>query len=328
MRNPVRRRRVLALAALTASPWLVRAQGLQGYPAKPIRIIASQPPGGAYDMIARAVAEGMTRIWGKPAFVENRTGAGGLIGIEAAARAAPDGYTFVIGSTGPFAVSPSLLKDLRFDPVKDFAPVARIATMPSYLVVNANVPINSVREFLAYAKANPGKLSYASTGNGLSQHTNVELLKSMANLFIVPVTYRGSGPAVSDLLGRQVDMMIELGPQVIPHIKSGRIKVLATTSATRTQAMPDVPTLAESGVPGYEAFTWFGLYAPAGTPQSIIEAAHGAVVRAFDEPDVKNRLAAIGAEVALSKPQELAVFQSNEAKKWSAVIRRAGIRPE
>lgn len=328
MSAAIRRRRMIALTAIAASPWGVWAQGPQGYPAKPIRIIASQPPGGAFDMIARAVADGLTRSWGKPTFVENRTGAGGLIGVEAAARAAPDGYTFVIGSTGPFAVSPSLVKDLRFDPVKDFVPVARIATMPSYLVVNANVPVNSVREFLAYARANPGKLSYASTGNGLSQHTNVELLKSMANLFIVPITYRGSGPAVSDLLGRQVDMMIELGPQVIPHIKAGRLKVLATTSATRTQAMPEVPTLAESGVPGYEAFTWFGLYAPAGTPQPIVEAVHGAVVKTFDDSEVKNRMAAIGAEVALSKPQELAAFQAAEAKKWSAVVRRAGIRPE
>lgn len=324
----IRRRTVLGLAALTASPWNVLAQSVPAYPAKPIRIIASQPPGGAFDMIARAVAEGMTRTWGKPAFVENRTGAGGLIGVEAAARATPDGYTFVIGSTGPFAVSPSLVKDLRFDPVKDFAPVARIATMPSYLVVNANVPVNSVREFLAYAKANPGKLSYASTGNGLSQHTNVELLKSMANIFIVPITYRGSGQAVSDLLGRQVDMMIELGPQVIPHIKAGRIKVLATTSATRTQAMPEVPTLAESGVPGYEAFTWFGLYAPAGTPKAILDAAHGCVVKTFDDPEVKSRMGAIGAEVAVSRPEELAAFQAREAKKWSAVIRRAGIQAE
>lgn len=324
----IRRRPVLGLAALAASPWVALAQDLQGYPDRPVRIIASQPPGGAFDMIARAVADGMTRAWGKPAFVENRTGAGGLIGVAAAARAAPDGYTFVIGSTGPFAVSPSLLKDLRFDPVKDFVPVGRIAVMPSYLVVNANVPVNDVREFLAYARANPGKLSYASTGNGLSQHTNVELLKSMANLFIVPITYRGSGPAVSDFLGRQVDMMIELGPQVIPHIKAGRLKVLATTSATRTQAMPDVPTLAESGVPGYEAFTWFGLYAPAGTPQPIIEAAHAALVKTFGDPEVRSRMAAIGAEVALSRPQELAVFQSSETKKWAAVIRRAGIRPE
>ena len=324
----IRRRRVLGLAAWAASPWGALAQGLQGYPARPVRIIAPQPPGGAFDMIARALADGMTRAWGKPAFVENLTGAGGLIGVAAAARALPDGHTFVIGSTGPFAVSPSLLKNLRFDPVKDFAAVARIAIMPSYLVVNANVPVSSMREFLAYARANPGKLSYASTGNGLSQHTNVELLKSMADLFIVPVTYRGSGPAVTDLLGRQIDMMIELGPQVIPHIKAGRIKVLATTSATRTQAMPDVPTLAESGVSGYEAFTWFGLYAPAGTPRPIVEAAHGAVVKTFDDPEIKSRMAVIGAEVALSKPQELAAFQASEAKKWAAVIRRAGIQAE
>jgi len=200
--------------------------------------------------------------------------------------------------------------------------------MPSYLVVNANLPVNDVREFLAYVRANPGKVTYASTGNGLSQHTNVELLKSMADLFIVPITYRGSGPAVTALLGREIDMMIELGPQVIPHIKSGRLKALATTSATRTQAMPDVPTLAESGVPGYEAFTWFAVYAPAATPQPVIEAARGAVVKTFEDPQVKSRLATIGAEVALLNPKELAAFQASEAKKWATVIRRAGIRPE
>jgi tripartite-type tricarboxylate transporter receptor subunit TctC len=279
-------------------------------------------------MIARATADGMTRIWGKPAFVDNRTGAGGLIGVEAAARAAPDGYTFVIGSTGPFAVSPSLFKALRFDPVKDFSPVGRIAVIPSYLVVNANVPVNNVREFIAYARAHPGKLTYASTGNGLSQHTNVELLKSMANLFIVPITYRGSGPAVTALLGQQIDLMIELGPQVIPHIKAGRLKVLATTSPKRTEAMPEVPTLAESGVPGYEAFTWFGLYAPAGTPKPIVEAAHGAIAKTFDDAQVRSRMAVLGAEVAVSTPAELSAFQASEARKWAAVIRRSGIQPE
>jgi tripartite-type tricarboxylate transporter receptor subunit TctC len=329
MMTTIGRRRLLGLAALAAPPLCLRAQGPASYPAaRPVRIIASQPPGGAFDMIARAVADGMTRTWGTPAFVENRTGAGGLIGVAAAARAAPDGHTFVIGSTGPFAVSPSLVKDLRFDPVKDFTPVGRIVTMPSYLVVNANVPVKDMREFLAYARANPGKLSYASTGNGLSQHTNVELLKSMANLFIVPITFRGSGPAVTALLGQQVDLMIELGPQVIPHIKAGRLKVLATTSAKRTQAMPDVPTLAESGVPGFEAFTWFGLYAPAGTPQAAIDAAHAALVKTFDDPQAKQRMAAIGAEVALSRPQELAAFQASETRKWAAVIRSAGIKPE
>lgn len=304
------------------------AQSARSYPEKPITVIASQPPGGAFDMMARLVADALQKAWGQPAIVENKSGAGGLIGVAAAAKSPADGYTLVIGSTGPFAVSPSLISKMPFDPVKDFAPIARLARMPSYLVVNPKVPVSNMKEFLAYAKANPGKLSYASTGNGLSQHTNVELLKSMASLFILPVPYRGSGPAMNDLLGHQVDMMIELGPQAIPQIRAGRLKVLATTSATRTEAMPEVPTLAESGVAGYEAFTWFAVYAPVGTPPEIVAKVSAEINKAFKHDDVKSRLAGVGAEVALTGPDELRAFQASETSKWSAVIKRAGIKPE
>lgn len=304
------------------------AQSARGYPERPITVIASQPPGGAFDMMARMVADALQKAWGLPVIVENKSGAGGLIGVAAAAKAPADGYTLVIGSTGPFAVSPSLISKMPFDPVKDFAPIARLAKMPSYLVVNPKLPVNNMQEFLAYARANPGKLSYASTGNGLSQHTNVELLKSMANLFILPVPYRGSGPAMTDLLGHQVDMMIELGPQAISQVRAGRLKVLATTSATRTEAMPAVPTLAESGVPGYEAFTWFALYAPAGTPPDIVAKLNAEIHKAFRHDEVKSRLASVGAEVALTGPDALKAFQASEASKWAAVIKRAGIKPE
>jgi len=304
------------------------AQSGRSYPEKPITIIASAPPGGAFDMMARLVADVLQKAWGQPVVVENKSGAGGLIGVAAAAKSPADGYTLVIGSTGPFAVSPSLISKMPFDPAKDFAPIARLARMPSYLVVNPKMPVSNMKEFLAYAKANPGKLSYASTGNGLSQHTNVELLKSMANLFILPVPYRGSGPAMNDLLGHQVDMMIELGPQAIPQIRAGRLKVLASTSATRTEAMPEVPTLAESGVAGYEAFTWFALYAPVGTPPEIVAKASAEINKAFKHEDVRSRLASVGAEVALTGPDELRAFQASEASKWAAVIKRAGIKPE
>jgi tripartite-type tricarboxylate transporter receptor subunit TctC len=317
---------MLALALLLCGA--ASAQPGRNYPEKPITVIASQPPGGAFDMMARLVADALQKAWGQPVIVENKSGAGGLIGVSAAAKSPADGYTLVIGSTGPFAVSPSLISKMPFDPVKDFAPIARLARMPSYLVVNPKVPVSNMKEFLAYAKANPGKLSYASTGNGLSQHTNVELLKSMASLFILPVPYRGSGPAMNDLLGHQVDMMIELGPQAIPQIRAGRLKVLATTSATRTEAMPEVPTLAESGVAGYEAFTWFAVYAPVGTPPEIVAKVSAEINKAFKHDDVRSRLAGVGAEVALTGPDELRAFQASETSKWSAVIKRAGIKPE
>lgn len=319
-------KKVFCTALLVAAG--VHAHAQQSYPSKPIRIIAPAPPGGAYDFVARIVAEGLQRSFGQPAIVENRSGAGGTIGVDAAAKSPADGYTFVVGSTGPFAVSPSLYKSLRYDPVKDFAPIARLVRMPSYLVVHPSVPVNNVQELLQLAREKPGKLTYASTGNGLSQHTNVELLKSMANVFILPVTYRGSGPALIDFVGGRIDMMIELGPQAIPYIKSGRLKVLAVSTATRSEAMPEVPTIAESGVPGFDAFTWFALYAPAGTPKEIIERVHASMVKTFGEPTMKERLATIGAEVSITTPEALAAFQASETAKWSAVIKRAGIKPE
>ncbi|MBP0623151.1 Bug family tripartite tricarboxylate transporter substrate binding protein [Cupriavidus consociatus] len=320
-----RRHLMVAAALLACGPFALAADP---YPVRPIKIIAPQPPGGAVDMMARTVAEALQKTFGQAVVVENKSGAGGLIGVSAAAKSPADGYTLVIGSTGPFSVSASLLQRVPFDPVKDFVPIARLAQMPSYLVVNANVPVSTVTEFLALVRSKPGRFTYASTGNGLSQHTNMELLKSIANLSILPVTYRGSAPAISDLLGHQVDMMIELGPQVIPHIRAGKLKVLATTSATRTELLPKVPTLAESGVPGFEAYTWFALYAPAGTPQAIVSKVHEALTKEFDGPEIRTRLSAIGAEVALNSPTELAAFQAAETKKWAAVIRQAGIKPE
>lgn len=320
------KRTATLVALVLLGPTTMQASAQETYPSKSIRIIASAPPGGAYDFVARALAEGLRSSMGQTVLVENRPGAGGLIGTEAAAKSAPDGYTLVVGSTGPFSVAQSLHKKLRFDPVKDFAPIARIVRIPSYLVVHPSVPANNVQELIALAKSKPGRLTYASTGNGLSQHTNMELFKSMTDTFILPVPYNGSGPANIDLLGGQVDMMIELGPQAIPYVKTNRLKVLAVSTPTRSQAMPDVPTIAESGVPGFDAFTWFALYAPAGTPQPILDRLSAEVKKTFTKPEVVERLAGFGAEVALSSPEELAAFQAAEAAKWAAVIKRAGIQ--
>ncbi|WP_151445716.1 Bug family tripartite tricarboxylate transporter substrate binding protein [Lacisediminimonas profundi] len=315
-----------AFLAVTSIPVSTLAQ--DAYPSKPIKIIASAPPGGAYDFVARALAEGLRVSTGQPGVVENKPGAGGMIGTEAAARSAPDGYTLMVGSTGPFSVTPSLYAKLRYDPVKDFVPIARIVRIPSYLVVHPSVPAKTVQELIQLARSQPGKLTYASSGNGLSQHTNVELFKFMTNTDILTVTYKGSGPANIDLLSGQVNMMIELGPQALPFVKAGRLRVLGVSTATRSAAMPDVPTIAESGVPGFDAFTWFALYAPAGTPAPIVQKLHGEVVKIFSNPEVVNRLAGFGAEVAVTTPDELAAFQAAETKKWSEVIKRAGIKPE
>lgn len=313
-----------AVAAMAASV----AANADTWPSRPVKIIAPAPPGGPYDYVARALADGLQRSLGQPFVVENRAGAGGTIGVDAAAKSAADGYTLVVGSTGPMSVAPGMFRKLRYDPEKDFAPVARLVKMPGYLVVHPSLGVDNVKDFLAKVRADPGKFSYASTGNGFSQHTNMELLKNMANLFVVPITYRGSGPAVTDLLGGQVQMMIELGPVAIPHVKAGRLKVLAASTAARTEAMPEVPTLNESGVRGFDAYTWFALYAPAGTPAEIVQKLHAEAAKVLNQSELKARLASQGVEVALTTPAELAAFQAAETKKWTSVIHRAGILPE
>lgn len=317
--------RILAASFVVLTSMAAHADA---WPTRPVRIIAPAPAGGPYDYVARALAEGLQRSLGQPFVVENRAGAGGTIGVEAAAKSAADGYTLVVGSTGPMSVAPGLFRKLRYDPDKDFAPVTRLVKMPGYLVVHPSLGVENVKDFLAKVRANPGKFSYGSTGNGFSQHTNMELLKSMANLFVVPITYRGSGPALTDLIGGQVQMMIELGPVVIPHVKAGRLKVLAASTGVRTEAMPEVPTLNESGVNGFDAYTWFALYAPAGTPPDIVQKLNAETAKLLNQSELKSRLASQGAEVALSTPAELAAFQAAETKRWTSVIQKAGIRPE
>jgi tripartite-type tricarboxylate transporter receptor subunit TctC len=255
-------------------------------------------------------------------------GAGGVIAAERNAKAAPDGYTLIVGSTGIMSVNASLLKNITYDPAKDFTPVSLVIRVPSYLVINPKVPANSVKELIDYARANPGRLTYASAGNGTSQHTNPELFKSMAKVFILPITYRGSSPAMAALMSGEVDMMIELGPTAIPQIKAGRIKALGASTAERTRAMPEVPTIAESGLPGFDAYTWFGVAGPPGLPRDIVTKLHAEIVRAVAPPETRARLEAVGAEVVAGTPEEFSEFQKKEAVKWAKVVRDAGIKPE
>ncbi len=318
----------MRIFAVAVSLLAAAAAFAQPYPSKPIRIVAPFPPGGSADFTARVIAEHFSKAFGQPAVVENVPGAGGVIAAERNAKAAPDGYSLIVGSTGIMAVNASLLKNLAYDPARDFTPVSLVIRVPSYLVINPKVPAGSVRELIAYARAHPGRLTYASAGNGTSQHTNPELFKSMAKAFILPITYRGSSPAMAALMSGEVDMMIELGPTAIPQIRAGRIKVLAASTAQRTRAMPDVPTMAEAGLPGFDAFTWFGIAGPPGMPREIVQRLHAEIVKAVAPAEVRARLEAVGAEVVAGTPEEFAEFQKQEAAKWAKVVRDAGIRPE
>lgn len=304
------------------------AVGAQGFPSKPIRIIAPFPPGGSADLTARVIADHFSRAFGQPAVVENVPGAGGVIAAERIAKAVPDGHALIVGSTGIMAVNATLLEKRNYDPLKDFTPVSNVIRVPSYLVVHPGVPVSSVKELIAYAKAHPGRLTYGSAGNGTSQHTNPELFKSLAKVFILPITYRGSAPATAAVVAGEVDMMIELGPTSIPQIRAGKLKVLGASTAQRTRAMPEVPTIAESGLPGFDAYTWFGLAGPGGLPRDIALRLHAEVVKALAPAEIRGRLEAIGAEVIASSPDEFAEFQRAEIAKWARVIREQGIKPE
>jgi tripartite-type tricarboxylate transporter receptor subunit TctC len=299
----------------------------QTYPSKPIRIVVPYPPGGFNDTLGRTLAAKFTEAWGQPAVVENKPGANTVIGTDYVAKAAPDGYTLLIVAF-PFAVTPSLLKSMPYDTVKDFAPVAWAAVSPNVLVVNPSLPVKSVAELVALAKAKPNSLSYASTGNGSSNHISMELFKSLAGVEIVHIPYKGSGPAVTDLLGGQVQLMFDNAPNVMPQVKAGKLRALGMSSAKRSAFAPDIPTVAESGVPGYEVAVWFGLVAPAGTPREIIQKLNAEVLRILAMPDVRERFVSQGVEPVGSTPEQFGEHIRSQMAKWSKVVQDAGVKAE
>ncbi|HLS55632.1 MAG TPA: tripartite tricarboxylate transporter substrate binding protein [Zeimonas sp.] len=298
----------------------------QQWPSKPIRFVVPFPAGGTTDILGRLVAAELNKAWGAQTVVENRGGAGGNIGAEAVARSAPDGHTMLVCTVGTHGINKSLYSRLPFDPVKDFTPVTLLALVPNVIVVHPSVKAGTVKELIALLKANPGRLDYASSGNGTSIHLSAELFKSMTGTFMTHIPYRGSAPAIADLLAGQVQLMFDNLPSAMPQIKAGKLRALAVTSAKRAAALPDVPTVAEAGVPGYEASSWFGLVAPAGTPKEIAEKTQQAIAHAWATPEVREKLLGQGAEPVANTPAEFAKYIDAEIAKWAKVVKASGAK--
>jgi tripartite-type tricarboxylate transporter receptor subunit TctC len=296
----------------------------QNYPVKPVRIISPYPPGGLGDTIPRAIAAGLTELIGQQVIVDNRPGASQIIGMQAAAKAPPDGYTLVFGSVTSLAINPSVHRALPYDPMKDFAPVALCVTTPLYLVVHPSVPARSVRELVAIARAQPGKLTYGSGGTGSSNHLAAELFKSTARVDLLHVPYKGAGPAMVDVMGGHVDLMF--GAAGLAEAKAGKVRVLGVTSGKRSRAAPDVPTLAESGVSGYEATIWFGLLAPAGTPATIVKRLSQDIQKVLEQPRIREQFSTT--EMTPLPPEAFAAHIAREIPKWRKVVTAAKIPME
>ena len=314
----------LAVGAVLAA--LAFGAAAQTYPSKPIRIVVPFPAGGTTDVLARAVAQKLTESLGQAAVVDNRPGAGGNIGAELVAKAPPDGYTLLMGTVGTHAINPSLYPKMPYDHVKDFVPVILVAGVPNVLVINPSLPVNSVQELIAYAKANPGKLNFASSGNGTSIHLSGELFKTMAGVQMAHVPYKGSAPALQDLVGGQVQLMFDNLPSSLALIRAGKLKALAVTSLTRAAALPDVPTVAESGLPGFEASSWFGLLAPAATPQPVVVTLNTDVAKWLATPEAREKLLAQGANAAGGTPADFARHIAAETAKWQKVVKESGAK--
>ena len=301
----------------------------QSFPSKPLRLVVPFPPGGSTDILARALAQKLGEGLGQPVVIDNRGGAGGTIGAEAAAKAPADGHTIMMGHLGTLAVAPAIYKKLPYDPVKSFAPVALMALVPSVLVVNPHVlDVKSAQELIAYARAHPGKLTYGSGGLGSSSHLTTEYFKLATGTDILHVPYKGIGPMLTDLVSGQISMGLNGAPAVMPHVNAGRLRALAVSSAKRLEALPELPTLAESGVPGFEASGWYGIVAPAGTPRVAVDRLNAEIRRIVATPELKARLDQEGATAAAGSPEEFGAFIVSEIERWGAVLRKAGIQPQ
>ena len=296
----------------------------QPYPQKPIRIIVPFPAGGIADTFARSIGQKLNEAWSQPVLVENRMGAGGNIGAEAVAKAPPDGYTLVMGNIGTHALNVTLFKDLPFDPIRDFAPVALVLEADGLLVVHPSIPVSNVDELIQLARSKPGSLAYGSAGMGTTSHLAGELFKSMAKVDITHVPYKGNVPALTDLLGGQIQMMFATMPTALPHVKAGKLKALASIRSARTKALPEVPTVSEA-LAGFEANNWIGLFAPAGTPTQVVQLLNAEVVKAMNTAEMRKRVEMEGATFSPMSAEQFADFVRKEIVDWGKIIRAAGI---
>jgi tripartite-type tricarboxylate transporter receptor subunit TctC len=315
---------VAALVLAVAAPLVVA----QSYPAKAVRVVAGFPPGGAADLLARVVADKLSVAMGHPFVVENRPGAGGTIGADAVAKAAPDGYTLLLGVTASQTIAPSIYKSLAYDPARDFKPVALVATIPVVLVVHPSVPAQNARELVAIAKAAAAPMQYASSGSGSIPHLAGELFQLSQGVKLQHVPYKGAPLAMSDLLAGRVQLMFDNLPTVLPHIRSGKMRALAVAGNRRARALPDLPTLAEAGVPNVDVGSWFGVLAPAGTPDAIVAALSREIARAVSADDAKGRMDAMGAEPAYLPPEEFARLIRAETEKWAKLVKATGAQAD
>ena len=318
--------RALLAAAMAWLALNASAQGAATYPTKPIKIVVPFPPAGATDILARAIGAELQKAFGQTVFIENKAGAGGNPGADMVAKSPPDGYTLVMATVGTHGINMSLYSKMPYDAVKDFEPITLVAGVPNLLVVHPSVAAKNVAELTALAKAQPGKLNVASSGNGTSIHMAAELYKLMAGVDILHVPYKGSSFALTDLLGGQVQLMFDNMPSALPHVKAGKLRALAVTSPKRSSALPDIPTMDEEGLKGFDATSWFGLLAPAGTPKDIIAKLNAAAVKALATPEMRERLASQGAEAVGNTPEQFGAFIKAEIEKWAKIVKASGAR--
>jgi tripartite-type tricarboxylate transporter receptor subunit TctC len=318
----------IALLCLGSVGTAALAQTAANFPSKPVRFIAPFPPGGSTDTLARLVSLRLSEMWGQQVAVENRGGAGGTIGVELAARAAPDGYTIVMGHVGTFGFNPTLYPKLPYDAIKDFAPITILATVPNGMAVHPSLPVKTARDFVALAKAKPGELLYASGGSGSASHLAGEYFRLLTKINMVHVPYKGTGPAMISMISGQTTMTITGMVALMPHVKSNRLKLLGVATMKRLAILPDVPTINESGVPGYDANQWYGVLTQAAVPRDIVAKLHADIVKVLARPDIKERLAADGAEPVANTPEQFAAHIKSEIARWAPVVKASGAKPD
>lgn len=319
---------LVAVATASGAAAVQAAPAATNYPTKPVRMVITYPPGGNTDLVGRAVAQKLTEAWSQQVIVDNRGGAGGVLGTVISKQAAPDGYTLLLGTSAGMVLNPLLMSKIPYDPHQDFAPVSLVIVNPQLLVVHPGLAARNMKEFIALAKSKPGQLNFGSSGVGTPNHLGGEMLKAMAGINIVHVPYKGGAASITDLIAGQVQLVISSAPSVVPHVKNGRLRALAIGGAKRTPALPEVPTVAESGVPGYEYTTWYGIFVPAKTPQTIVAKLNAELVRMLADPQMTQRFQSQGGDPASSTPAELTAYMKEETARWQRVIKTAGIKIE